>query len=77
MSKNLRTSRHKALLAALAAARHKAGLSQRDLAAKLGRTHSFVGKIESGERRLEVLEFCEIADALGISASRLISEVSG
>jgi len=38
-------------------ARLKAGLTQADVARKLGRPQSFVSKIESGERRLDVGEF--------------------
>jgi transcriptional regulator with XRE-family HTH domain len=76
MGKQLRNVRHKALMAAIATARQKAGLTQRDLAQRLGRAHSFVGKIESGERQLNVLEFCELADALGISPKELIAKVT-
>jgi transcriptional regulator with XRE-family HTH domain len=52
-------------MAALIAVREAEVLSQRELAKRLGRAHSFVGKIESGERQLNVLEFCEYVDALG------------
>jgi transcriptional regulator with XRE-family HTH domain len=75
MTKQLRTVRHRALITVLAAARHEAGLTQRDLAALLHRAHSFVGKIESGERQLNVLEFCEYANALGINAPDLLRRV--
>lgn len=76
MTKQLRTARHRALIAVLAEARHDAGLTQRDLAQRLRRAHSFVGKIESGERQLNVLEFCEYVDALGASAAELIKKIS-
>ena len=59
-------------MAALIAARERAGLSQRELAKRLDRAHSFVGKIESGERQLNVLEFCEYADVLGVDAAELL-----
>ena len=75
MGKQLRTMRHKALMAALTDAREKAGLTQRELARRLGRAHSFVGKIESGERQLNVLEFCEYADALQADACELLRAV--
>jgi transcriptional regulator with XRE-family HTH domain len=75
MGKQLRTSRHKALMAALTTARERAGLSQRELAKRLGRAHSFVGKIESGERQLNVLEFCDYADVLGANAAELLGTV--
>jgi hypothetical protein len=40
-----------------------------------GSAHSFVGKIGSGERSLNVLEFCEYADALGADAAEIIGSV--
>ncbi len=75
MGKQLRNMRHKALMAVIVAARKKAGLTQRDLAVRLGRAHSFVGKIECGERQLNVLEFCELADALGIGPKELFARL--
>jgi transcriptional regulator with XRE-family HTH domain len=62
-------------MAALIAARESIGLSQRELAKRLDRAHSFVGKIESGERQLNVLEFCEYADVLGADATELLRSV--
>ena len=75
MAKQLRTVRHRALMNVLTTARHDAGLTQRDLATRLRRAHSFVGKIESGERQLNVLEFCEYAEALGTSPTQLLRMV--
>ena len=55
--------------------RRKAGMTQRDLAAKLGREHSFVWRIERGERRLDVVEFYWVCQALGQDAQRVYSEL--
>lgn len=41
------------------------GLSQRALAEKMGVVHSFIGKVETGDRRLDVFElilYCESLD---------------
>ncbi len=70
--KQLRSSRHRALINVLVTARQEAGLTQRQLAARLKRSNSFVWKIEAGERQVNVLEFMEIAKLLGVSASTLI-----
>lgn len=59
----------------LAAARCRAGLSQRVLARHLGRAHSFIAKIESGERRVTVDEFCTIAQALAVDPRELLTQV--
>lgn len=75
MGKQLRNARHKALMNALIGAREGANLTQRELARRLGRSHSFVGKIESGERQLNVLEFCEYADVLRKDPSELLRQV--
>jgi transcriptional regulator with XRE-family HTH domain len=56
-------------------ARQEAGLTQRQLAARLKRSNSFVWKIEAGERQVNVLEFVEIARLLNVSASTLLRKV--
>lgn len=43
-----------------------AGITQVGLAERLGRPQSFVSKYERGERRLDVIELCEVCHALGI-----------
>ena len=73
--KHLRNARHRALIGALVQAREAAGLTQRQLAAKLKRSGSFVWKIEAGERRIEVLEFAEIARTLGVKPSAICAKV--
>lgn len=47
-------------------ARKSVGLTQVGLAERLGRPQSFVSKYERGERKLDVIEFCEVCRALGI-----------
>jgi transcriptional regulator with XRE-family HTH domain len=64
--KHLRSPRHRALITAIVEARKAAGLTQRQLAIKLGRSNSFVWKIEAGERRVDILEFVEIAAVLKV-----------
>ncbi|MFT3787343.1 MAG: helix-turn-helix transcriptional regulator [Tepidisphaeraceae bacterium] len=51
--------------ATLRAWREEAGMTQREVAEKLGKPHSFVHKSEIGERRLDALEFAEFCRALG------------
>jgi transcriptional regulator with XRE-family HTH domain len=47
-------------------ARKSAGLTQVGLADRLGRPQSFVSKYERGERKLDVIEFCEVCRALEV-----------
>ena len=71
--KYLRSARHRALIAEIIEARKAAGLTQRQLAAvALRRSNSFVWKIEAGERRVDVLEFVELARCLGVSPPELL-----
>lgn len=60
----------------LIGARREAGLSQRALAARLGKTGSHVAMIERGQRRVDLLEFCRIADSLGISPDALVHRIA-
>jgi transcriptional regulator with XRE-family HTH domain len=69
------TARYQTLKALLIEARREAGLTQVELAAKLSRPQSFVSKYEYGERRLDLVEFLEVADALGFQPARLIKKL--
>jgi ribosome-binding protein aMBF1 (putative translation factor) len=73
--KTLRSRGHKALLAVLVASRREAGLTQRQLAERLKVPPSVVGKIETGERRLDVVEFIAIAKVLKVEPALLITRV--
>jgi len=48
-------------------AREGKGLTMRELADRIDRTHTVIAKIESGERRVDLVELEAICDALGIS----------
>ena len=49
-------------------------MTQRDLAAALKRPHSFVGRFEAGERRLNVVEFVAFAEALTVDPIELFTK---
>ena len=53
--------------------RKAAGLTQRQLAARLEREPSFVWRIENGERRVDVIEFYWICETLGQDAGKVYS----
>lgn len=56
-------------------AREELGISQRELARRLGKPPSFVNKIELLERRMDVLEFIAIAQAMGIEPQHMLHQV--
>ena len=70
-AKSLRSSEHRALCALLTESREQAGLSQTELARRLGKPQSFVSKYEGGERRLDLVEFVRVAHALGADPAKL------
>lgn len=76
MDKALGSARHKALVDLLIARRTAAGLTQAEFAAKLGEYQSFVARVESGQRRIDVVEFLELADALGFNPARIITALA-
>lgn len=57
-------------------ARGRAALRQIDVARRLGVHQSYVSKIESGERRLDVVEFLQYAKALGADPIRIIRDIT-
>ena len=75
MARGIHDARYRRLIDALADARRDAGLTQLKLAQRLGRQQQFVSKYESGERRLDVVEFADIARLLGLDPADLIAEI--
>ena len=66
---------HKGVVFLIASSRHEAKLTQEELAKKLGWSRAKVCKIESGERRIDVPEFIEIAFALDMPPEQLFARV--
>jgi transcriptional regulator with XRE-family HTH domain len=75
MPKTLRSPRQEALRAFLVKERKKAGLTQADVSAKLGQYQSFIARIESGQRRIDVIEFLDLAKAIGFNAQAALKRL--
>lgn len=75
MQKSLRTPRQQLLQSLLVEARKAKGLTQADVADALGRPQSFVAKYENGERRIDVVEFVDIATVLEVSTAEILSMI--
>jgi transcriptional regulator with XRE-family HTH domain len=56
--------------------RKKAGLLQSELATLIGRPHIFISRYETGERRLDVIEFLEILNALKLNSHLILDEIN-
>lgn len=72
MEKSQHSRKYKRLLKALRQARKEAGITQLDVARKLGTYASFVSKCESGERRFDVLEMAELCRLYGVTVSGVL-----
>jgi transcriptional regulator with XRE-family HTH domain len=75
MPRTLTSARHKLLVELLTAERRGAGLTQADVAKALGRHQPFVATFESGQRRIDVIEFLELAEVIGFEPARLLKKV--
>ena len=74
LSKTLGTARHRALIAFLTKKRKEAGLSQSELAKALGEYQSFVARMEIGQRRVDVIEYENLAIILDFDVHEFFSE---
>lgn len=74
MQKSLKSPDYARLIAMLVAIREAADIRQHTLAKKLGRPQSFVAKYEGGERRLDVVEFITIVQALGADPVKIFRD---
>ncbi|WP_170516992.1 helix-turn-helix domain-containing protein [Ruegeria atlantica] len=72
MSKTIRSIGHKALCQAIVGARKRSGLSQEQLAERLHCQQSLVARIESEERRIDVVELIVICRALGVDPEEIL-----
>lgn len=74
-SKGFQDDRYRRLIGALVKARQEQELSQQALAERIGLHQQFVSRYELGERRLDVVEFIDVARALELDVERLIGAV--
>jgi transcriptional regulator with XRE-family HTH domain len=81
MEKSIYTGEYAVVLKLLREARERAGMTQWELAERLGLSQSFVTKMERGDRRIDIIQLRTICRILGSSllqfAKRLERELSG
>lgn len=75
MAATLHDPRYRRLVKALVSARAEAGLTQRDLAARLKKPPSYVAKGESLQRRLDLIEMIDWLAALGVKPGPFIAHM--
>jgi transcriptional regulator with XRE-family HTH domain len=69
------TKAHKKLIAALHDARKKSGLRQTQVAKKLGRSQTWIARVEKGKRRVDVVEFVALAKLFHVDPHKLLGRV--
>jgi len=72
MAAKHRTRQHRALQQVLRALRQEKGVTQGGLAKLVGRPQSYISKVESGERKVDLPELDEICRALGTNLETLV-----
>lgn len=77
MPKTIFTGSNQVVVGALRSARLAMGLTQAQLAARMGRDQSWISLIEGSQRRVDVVEFIEMANALDVDPVALLGEIVG
>jgi transcriptional regulator with XRE-family HTH domain len=72
LAKTIHSERHKKLRALLREKRKAAGLTQTVVAERLSKPPSYVAKYEGGDRRLDILEYLDVAAAIGFDPCSVI-----
>lgn len=75
MNKTIYSAEYKLFLKILRQLREESGLSQIELAKRLGQTQSFVSKCERGERRIDVVELRHFCRALKVPLADFIKRL--
>lgn len=75
VTKSVHTKNYARFLELLIKARKDASVTQDEVAERLSRPQSFVSKYENGERRVDVIEFLEIAQAIGFDPVGFIRKI--
>lgn len=76
MPKSVFSGSHRFLVEVLIEARKAAGLTQAQVAARVGKDQSFISLIEGSQRRVDVLEFYALAKAMGTDPVALFKAVA-
>jgi transcriptional regulator with XRE-family HTH domain len=75
MEKSIYSQEYSLFLEHLRRAREEQGLTQTEVAERLGQTQSFVSKVERGERRIDIVELRAFCNAMGLSTSEFVQRI--
>ncbi len=63
--KSIFSDKYKVFVVRIREARVKAGITQGELAKRIGKTQSYISKLESAQIRLDIVQLKELAQAIG------------
>lgn len=75
MEKSQHTAKYRKLVLELKIARIRAGMTQADVTKKLKTYKTYLGKIEAGERKIDVIELAELCRLYRIKVGELLEQV--
>ena len=75
MTGSLHSKAYEKFIEVLVAARHGTNLTQEMVAERLDKPQSYIAKIEGGERRVDVIDLIELAEAMHIDPTDLFADV--
>lgn len=71
-NKTIFNPKYKSMIKTLIEIRKQQGINQRQLAIKLKKAHSYVGRFETNQLRIDVVEFINICRALNLSDKEIM-----
>lgn len=74
MQKSISSRNYAQFLKTLREEREKAGITQEEMATRLGESQSFVSKCERGERRMDIVELREFCKAMGLTLEKFVKQ---
>lgn len=77
MPKSVFSGAHRHVVDSLVEARRRSGLTQAEVAQRIGRDQSFISLIENSQRRVDVLEFFALARAMGADPMAMLKDIHG
>ena len=75
MTRDLNSPRYRALRELIRSARKERGMSQVQVAKVMGRPQSYIADFERRERRIDVVEYLALAEAIGFDPAAVLAEV--
>lgn len=75
MPGSLGSQRYNAFIQLMIKSRQQAKLTQQQVADRLNKPQSYIAKFERGERRLDIIEFLDLADVLSIDVNETLEQL--